>query len=183
MTRTASRLRSVGAYYAEIARSVGPLPARPIALDDADGTVLAEDVAAVRAFSDVSGARPGTPVVLPVQEHIPAGDTRLPRLRPGSCAKVMTGGIVPQGADAVARVEDVGEEGGEVIFRLPVRSGESVPYAGGQSDAGEVLLAAGTLLAPAQLGLLAAAGRAAVLARPKPRVTILSAPGGGTLGE
>jgi molybdopterin molybdotransferase len=183
-------LESVRRYQASIAAVIAALPPRTIDLDDADGTVLAEDISAAHplplfrnsamdgyavAARDLAGAAAATPVLLPVTGEIAAGDTRRPRLVPGTCVKIMTGARVPDGADAVVRREQVSETGGKAAFTRPSAPGDSVRPAGGEARPGDLLLPAGTPLGPAQLGLLAAAGRPSVLARPRPRVTVLSA--------
>lgn len=188
--RSSNGAETVHGYRASVTAAVGSLPPRLTSLDDADGTVLAEDVTAAWPLPlfrnsamdgyavtarDIAGATRATPVLLPVGDEIAAGDTRRPRLAPGMCAKIMTGALVPDGADAVVRREWVSETDGKAAFTRPARPGDSVRPAGDEAWPGDLLLTAGTPLGPAQLGLLAAAGRQSVLARPRPRVTVLSA--------
>lgn len=187
--RTAT-METVRGYAAAAVAAVSPLPPRAMRLADADGAALAEDVTAAWplprygdsamdgyavAALDLAEADATTPVTLPVQHEIAAGDTRQRPLAPGACARILTGALVPTGADAVVRRELVEETDGKATFTRPARAGESVRPAGGEARAGDLLLPAATPLGPARLGLLAAAGRASVLARPRPRVTILSA--------
>ena len=96
-------------------------PAVAVALTDAQGLVLAQDVVAplslpvfdnsamdgyaVRA-EDTSSATPEHPVVLPVAEDIPAGRTDELALQPGTAHRIMTGAPVPAGATAIVPVED-----------------------------------------------------------------------------
>lgn len=183
-------LTTVSAHRADVIAAICPLPAQLTELDKADGTVLAEDVSArwplplsdnsamdgyAVATADLAEAAPAAPVALPIHGQIAAGDPGPPHMPPGTCTKLMTGAIVPAGADAVVRGEWVSASDGKATFTRPARPGESVRRAGSEARPGDLLLAAGTLLGPAQLGLLAAAGRQAVLARPRPRVAILSA--------
>jgi molybdopterin molybdotransferase len=183
-------LVTVTAHRADVIAAVCPLPARLTELDEADAAVLAEDVSArwplplsdnsamdgyAVIAADIAGAAPATPVALPIHGEIAAGDPSPPRIAPGTCAKLMTGAILPPGANAVVPSERVSASDGKAFFTRPARPGESVRRAGSEARPGDLLLTAGTLLGPAQLGLLAAAGRRAVLARPRPRVTILSA--------
>lgn len=181
---------SVDSYAARVLSIIRPPPPRPLRLAEADWTVLAEDVRsccplpcfdnsamdgyAVAAF-DVASATPAVPVILPVHAEIAAGDVEPRQLTAGTCMRIMTGALLPAGADAVVRVEwtDGGTE--HVAISVPVRAGDSVRRSGSDVGPGELLLAAGTRLGPAQLGLRAAAGRASVRARPRPRLTILSA--------
>ena len=176
---------SVDDYLDEILAAIPPLPARELSLAEALGAVLAHDVTAqwalpafdnsamdgyaVRA-ADVAGA----PVTLPVDGEIAAGDTGARELAPGTCIRIMTGAAMPAGADAVVPVEltDAGTQWVEI--RDPVGAGASVRRRGGDAAPGDLLLAAGTPIGPVQLGLLAAAGLGAALARPRPRVTVIS---------
>ena len=180
---------SVDAYLAEILAAIRPLVPRELSLDDADGGVLAEDIAAqwplppfdnsamdgyaVRA-SDIAAATADAPVTLPVTGEVAAGDTREHQLVPGSCLRIMTGAPLPGGADAVVPVELTDGGTARVAISQAVAAGASVRRAGGDAAAGDALLAAGSRLGPAPLGLLAAAGRASVLARPRPRVAVFS---------
>ena len=180
---------SVDDYLAAILAAIRPLMPRELSLDDADGGVLAEDIAAqwplppfdnsamdgyaVRA-SDIAAATADAPVTLPVTGEVAAGDTREHQLVPGSCLRIMTGAPLPGGADAVVPVELTDGGTARVAVSQAVAAGASVRRAGGDAAAGDALLAAGSRLGPAPLGLLAAAGRASVLARPRPRVAVFS---------
>jgi molybdopterin molybdotransferase len=86
----------------------------------------------------------------------------------------MTGAPLPAGADAVVPVELTDGGTARVAIREAVTAGDSVRRAGDAAAPGDALLASGIRLGPAPLGLLAATGRASVLARPRPRVTVLS---------
>jgi molybdopterin molybdotransferase len=182
-------MQSVDAYLAEILAAVRPLAPRELSLEDADGGVLAEDITAqwplpsfdnsamdgyaVRA-ADTAAATADAPVTLPVTGEVAAGDTREHQLAPGSCLRIMTGAPLPAGADAVVPVELTDGGTTQVTISAAVTAGDSIRRAGGDAAPGDALLAAGIRLGPAPLGLLAAAGRASVLARPRPRVTVLS---------
>jgi len=180
---------SVETYLADIIAAIRPLPPRELPLADALGAVLAADVTAqypLPSFdnsamdgyaviaADVRGATEERPVVLPVRAEIAAGDTGRYDLVPGSVIKIMTGAAMPAGADAVVPVEltDSGTE--QVAIRQPVDAGNAVRLTGGDAQQGDLLLAAGTRLGAVHVGLLAAAGHGAVLARPRPRVTVIS---------
>ena len=182
-------MESIESYLAEILAEIRPLAPRELSLEDAGGGVLAEDVAAASPLppfdnsamdgyavlaSDIAAAAPDAPVTLPVAGEVAAGDTREHKLVPGTCLRIMTGAPLPYGADAVVPVELT--DGGTrwVAIREPVGTGDSIRRAGGDAAQGDVLLAAGIRLGPAPLGLLAAAGRGSVLARPRPRVAVIS---------
>jgi len=180
---------SVDQYLNDILAAVRPLPARELGLAEAYGAVLDGDVTAqwpLPAFDnsamdgyavlarDVAAASADTPVTLPVDGEIAAGDTSNRHLTPGTCIRIMTGAAMPGGADAVVPVEltDGGTE--RVIVREAVPAGASVRRRGGDAVPGDLLLASGTRIGPVQLGLLAAAGLGRVQARPRPRVTVIS---------
>ncbi len=180
---------SVDQYLNDILAAVRPLPARELGLAEAYGAVLDGNVTAqwpLPAFDnsamdgyavlarDVAAASAGTPVTLPVDGEIAAGDTSNRDLTPGTCIRIMTGAAMPGGADAVVPVEltDGGTE--RVVVREAVPAGASVRRRGGDAVPGDLLLAAGTRIGPVQLGLLAAAGLGRVQARPRPRVTVIS---------
>jgi molybdopterin molybdotransferase len=180
---------SVEKYLAEITAAIRPLPARELAIAEVLGSVLDGDVTAqwplpsfdnsamdgyaVRA-ADIAGASPDSPVSLPVSGEIPAGDTAAHTIEPGTCARIMTGAPMPTGADAVVQVEltDGGED--TVAIREAVQPGTYVRVTGGDAQPGDLLLPSGTRIGPVHLGLLAAAGRASVRARPRPRVAVIS---------
>ncbi len=180
---------SVETYLADILAAIRPLPPRELALSDALGAVLTDDVTAryplpsfdnsamdgyaVRA-ADVATASDESPAVLPVDGEIAAGDTGRRDLVPGSVIRIMTGAPMPAGADAVVQVEltDGGTEW--VAIHQAVEAGQAVRLTGGDAQPGDLLLTAGTRLGAVHLGLLAAAGHGSVRARPRPRVTVIS---------
>ena len=180
---------SVETYLADIMAAIRPLPPRELPLADALGAVLAADVTAqyplpsfdnsamdgyaVRA-ADVKAATKERPVVLPVRAEIAAGDTGRYDLVPGSVIKIMTGAAMPAGADAVVPVELTDSGAEQVAIRQPVDAGNAVRLTGGDAQPGDLLLSAGTRLGAVHVGLLAAAGHGTVLARPRPRVTVIS---------
>jgi molybdopterin molybdotransferase len=186
-----SAMQSVDSYLSDVLATIRPLAPRELGLDEADGAVLTEDVTAgwplppfdnsgmdgyAVVAADVAVATPEQPVTLPVRGEVAAGDTGRHEVTPGTSVKIMTGALLPPGADAVVPVEwtDGGAAGGQVRIARPAEPGNAVRRAGGDAAAGDVLLTAGTRLGPVQLGLLAAAGHGTVTARPRPRVTVIS---------
>jgi molybdopterin molybdotransferase len=166
-------------------------PLRPLwlPLDEAEGGVLAEDVLAdtplppfdnsamdgyaVRA-ADLAGATAQAPVRLPVRGEIAAGDTGSYRVEPGSCLRIMTGALLPSGADAVVPVEQT--DGGTTVaaFSRAVSPGQSLRRQGDDVPAGARLLESGTPVGSVQLALLAGSGHATALVRPRPRVAVVA---------
>ena len=186
---TAALPASVDEHLEAILAVVGPLPELDLTLLDAHGCVLAEDVVAdsplpnfdnaqmdgyaVRA-ADLAAATETTPVLLPVVGDIAAGSRGTFSVQPGLCVRIMTGAPMPSGADAVVPVEWT--DGGlvNVAVHRSTEAGGYVRRAGEDAPAGATVLAAGTYLQAAQLGLIAAVGKPRVRARPKPRVVVVS---------
>ncbi|HXE56666.1 MAG TPA: gephyrin-like molybdotransferase Glp [Gemmatimonadales bacterium] len=157
-------------------------------LDDALDGVLAEDIvspidipawtnSAMDGYAargdDVRGASRERPVRLRVVEHLPAGAFPSRRIGPGECARIFTGAPLPEGADSVIRQEDT-DEGAEVVTIFSDRDvGVNFRLAGEDIRRGETVLAAGTPLGPAHLGVLASLAVASPLVYRRPRVAIL----------
>jgi molybdopterin molybdotransferase len=164
-----------------IARDVpAPVPVT-VALEAALGHVLAEDCAGDhdmppfdKAMMDGYAVRSSDAGPLEVIEEIPAGRPPAREVVPGTCSKIMTGAPVPRGADAVQQVEKSRREGGRVTLLERVRAGQNVAPRGDDLRAGEVVLRRGQLLRPAEIGALAAIGRARVPVYAKPRVAVLA---------
>ncbi|HET7529777.1 MAG TPA: gephyrin-like molybdotransferase Glp [Mycobacteriales bacterium] len=182
-------LKPVEAHLADVLSVVEPLSALDLTLPDAHGCVLAEDVAtsfplppfdnsamdgyAVRS-DDVASATESAPVTLPVVGDIAAGSTGAYTVQPGLCVRIMTGAPMPAGADAVVPVEWTDGGIAQVTITRPAEPGRHVRRAGEELPTGSAVLGPGTHLGATQIGLLAAVGRDRVLARPRPRVVVLS---------
>ena len=186
---TSDTLTTVAAHRRACLDLVRPLPPLDLALRDALGCVLAEDVVSPRplpAFDnsgmdgyavrvrDVEGASPDTPVRLPVVADIAAGSSDSLRLPGGVTARIMTGAPVPSGAEAVVPVEWTNRGVAHELVRAVPRPGQHIRRAGEDVAAGVVVVEAGTRLAPRHIGVLAAVGRARVRVRPRPRVVVVS---------
>lgn len=151
--------------------------------------VLAEDIAprgdipphhnssvdgyAVRA-QDVQAASDQRPMVLDVVEDLPAGHVPTKTIGPGQSARIMTGGMLPDGADAVVMIERTIPEADRVRVLKPVKPGQNVRYRGEDVRAGEVILRAGIELGSGEIGLLASLQRSFVAVCRRPTVAILS---------
>jgi molybdopterin molybdotransferase len=124
--------------------------------------------------ADVSGANSQTPVTLRVLVDLPAGSDARPTLVPGTAARIMTGAVVPAGADAVVPVEHT--DGGLAVVQIAraPEIGAYVRRAGGDAREGDVILLAGTVLGPAQVAAAASAGCGTLLVHRRPRVAVLS---------
>lgn len=179
---------TVDAALAAILAETMPLPATRVALADALGLVLAEDIvsdidsppfdkAVMDGFAVRSADVAGGTAELEVLEDVSAGRTPTRALGPGQAARIMTGAPLPAGADAVVRIEDTQVDGAFTRVRvrtLPVRPGQNTLLRGTSLRAGEVVVRAGRELRPQELGALAELGRHRVAVYPRPRVGVLA---------
>jgi molybdopterin molybdotransferase len=158
------------------------LEGEEVPLEAAAGRVLAQ---AARAAVDLppfpSSAMDGyalraadVPATLPVVERVAAGRPAARPLGRGEAAAIATGGVVPDGADAVVPVEYVVEHDNSVEIGAAVDVGANVRPRGGDVHAGDAVLPAGAKLGPAQVGALAAAGVAAVTCARRPCAAVLT---------
>jgi molybdopterin molybdotransferase len=174
---------------AKVLDRLRPLPARRVPLAEALGCVLAEDVAAgedlppfansaMDGFAlrseDVRGAGEGSPVGLRLVGEVFAGSAKLPKVEPGTAVRIMTGGPLPPGADAVVPVERTETSGETVRIQLDPPERGFVREAGEDVPAGAVVLERGRPIDPAALGMLASVGCHQVPVHPKPRVSVVS---------
>lgn len=166
------------------------LQAESVALADALGRILAEDVRspvdvpgfdrsnmdgfAVRA-ADTYGASEEEPVRLRLSsETIPTGVVPGRSVEAGGAMQIATGGMLPRGADAVVPVEHTDIEGGQLLVRQPRTPGGAISYAGTDMGQGETVLFSGARLTSRETGVLAAVGHGEIPVVRRPRVAILS---------
>ena len=158
-----------------------PLPAENVPLEGAARRVLAEPA---RAEIDLppfpSSAMDGyavrgdeTPGRLRIEARIAAGNPATAALESGQAMGIATGGVVPDGADAVIPIEYVVERGNDIEIASAIERGDNVRPRGGDIRAGEVVVGAGSVLTPARLGALAAAGIPQVRCARRPRAAVL----------
>jgi molybdopterin molybdotransferase len=177
-----AELLTIETALARILERTRPLASESVPLDELAGRVLADDA---RARVDLppfpSSAMDGyavrsanTPGTLPVVFRIAAGRPARRPLEPGEAMAIATGGVVPDGADAVIPIEYVVENDNRVEIPEPVREGANVRPRGGDVRAGEVVVEAGTLVGSPQLGALAAAGLAEATCSRRPRASVLT---------
>jgi molybdopterin molybdotransferase len=161
---------------------VRPLPSERVPLELAAGRVLAD---AARAAVDLppfpSSAMDGfavraedVPGTLPVVARVAAGRPASRALAPAEAMAIATGGVVPEGADAVIPVEYVVDRDNEVQIPGAAVVGANIRPRGGDLRAGDEVVPAGTRLGPAQLGALAAAGVAEVDCGAIPRAAVVA---------
>jgi molybdopterin molybdotransferase len=178
-------MKTVAEQLATILSVVQTLHPLELGLMDAHGCVLAEDVVAPAPLPGFDNSAmdgyavrvadlDSVPVTLPVVGDVAAGPASPLRVQPGLCVRIMTGAMMPAGADAVVPVEWT--DGGVANVRIDRRPdpGGYVRRAGEDVSAGDVVLATGTHLGAAQIGLAAAVGRSRLVVRPRPRVVVVS---------
>jgi molybdopterin molybdotransferase len=179
-------LKPLDDALAELLAHAAPLPGTDtVATFDADGRVLAQNCTSAlhvppQDNSSMDGyavrcadvAAPGT--VLPVSQRIAAGSAGEP-LTPGTAARIFTGAPVPPGADAILMQEDCeAVEPGSVRIHAVPQPGQWIRRAGEDITRGAVVLAAGTRLSPAELGLAASIGLHQLPVARRPRVALFS---------
>jgi molybdopterin molybdotransferase len=182
-------VRSVEEHQRVVAELISARPAVGVALTDAQGLVLAEDVVAQLALpvfdnsamdgyavraEDTADATPEHPVVLPVAEDIPAGRTDELTLQPKTAHRIMTGAPMPAGATAVVPVEDTDGGVDSVAIRGPRQPGKHIRLAGEDVAPGTTVLRKGQVVTPAMLGLAAALGMPELPVIPRQRVLVIS---------
>ncbi len=169
-----------------VLESVVVLGAESVKLEHSLGRVLAEDVRANRdlppydvsamdGYAVRSADLANAPASLVIIEDIRAGDMPTKTIQPGQSARIMTGAPVPEGADAVIRVEDTqAVPDDRVQINVAVKTGNDIRLQGEGMRNGEVVLTAGTEITPGVIGVLATAKCAQVQVYRRPRVAILS---------
>ena len=189
-------LLSVSDAREKILQHFTPLGCQEVPLENASGRVLFEDVTsgidlppfsnsgmdgfAVRA-ADVLQAAPNAPVALTVIMDVPAGANPKQSLAAGQAARIMTGAMIPDGADCIIPVENTDRAGqasvllgqSVKIFR-PAQPGEFIRPQGQDLPRGQLVLPRGRRLEPQDIGLLATLGFVSVKVSRLPQVAILS---------
>ena len=165
-----------------------PLGATDLALHDALGCVLAEDVVSSEAvppfantamdgFAVRAADVAAVPCDLVVVGTLAAGGLPDIAVGPGQALRIMTGAAMPDGADSIVPVENVDPAAtNDTVVRVlqTARLGDAVRPAGEDVQVGQLVFASGTVLEAGHLGVLASIGRRTVLAHRRVRVGILS---------
>jgi molybdopterin molybdotransferase len=157
------------------------LPPETVPLERAAGRILAEPAAAVvdlppfpsSAMDGYAVRAADTPGRLRIAGRIAAGKPAPVGLESGQAMEISTGGVVPSGADAVIPIEYVVEHDNEVESES-IEPGANVRPRGGDIRAGEAVADRGSVLTPARLGALAAAGVPEVRCTRRPRAAVLA---------
>jgi molybdopterin molybdotransferase len=174
-----------------VVRRISPHPTTEmVSAESSAGRILAADIAAdtdIPGFdrsvvdgyaviaSDTAGAGDSIPALLTCHGRIAMGrpDADL-AVRRGTCTYIPTGGVLPQGADAVVMVEYTEEAADTVLVKKAVSHGENVLLRDEDFRCGEKVFSAGRRISPQDAGVLAACGCASVPVAKKPVVGIIS---------
>jgi molybdopterin molybdotransferase len=175
-------LLSIDDALARILERVEPLSAEDVPIEEAAGRVVSEPVKALvdlppfpsSAMDGFAVRAADTPGTLPVVARIAAGRPAERQLQPGEAMGIATGGVVPDGADAVIPIEYVVEHDNSVEIPQGAEAGENVRPRGGDVESGEEIVSVGSRLGAAHIGALAAAGAGAVRCGRRPRAAVLS---------
>ncbi|MGB3615963.1 MAG: gephyrin-like molybdotransferase Glp [Elainellaceae cyanobacterium] len=167
----------------------GATQVETVPLKHAAGRILAETISgeldiphwnnsamdgyAVR-YADVQAAGPSSPQRLEIVEEIPAGYSPHRAIASGQAARIFTGGMMPDGADAIVIQENTQRQNNHVSILAAPHQGEFIRHQGDFYRAGEPLLAAGILLDATDIAILATAQCSQVPVYRRPRVAILS---------
>ncbi|WP_326538948.1 molybdopterin molybdotransferase MoeA [Pseudorhodoferax sp.] len=186
MTHPAAKLKTLDEALAQLLGYAVPLSAsESVSTFDADRRVLAQDVvsglqvppldnSAMDGYALRCADAPAAGTVLPVSQRIPAGSQGT-ALAAGTAARIFTGAPVPEGADAVVMQEDCELlDDGRIRVRSVPTPGLSIRRAGEDVALGATVLARGTRLTPAALGMAASIGLAELTVARRPRVALFS---------
>jgi molybdopterin molybdotransferase len=172
----------------KVLSSIQPLGSEKVSILEALGRVCVEDILANRDIppfnnsgmdgyavrsEDIQYASPQHPVQLEVIEDLPAGFVPKKRVERGNGIRIMTGALIPEGADAVVPVEGSKKEGNFVSIFVSSLPGEYIRKAGEDVKKGECVISAGDLINPAEIGMLASLGRSSVAVYQRATVAIL----------
>ncbi|WP_106478164.1 molybdopterin molybdotransferase MoeA [Phytohalomonas tamaricis] len=176
-----AELHDIETALATLLSDIVPLATELLPLEQAAGRVLAETLYAKHDMPPANNSAMDGYALraadagkrLPISQRILAGHAPSPLVQ-GSCARIFTGGVLPEGADSVVMQENVEVEGNEAFIPTPVEVGNNVRYRGREICAGEPLMVAGERINAAGLGFLASQGIASVNVSRRPRVALLS---------
>lgn len=173
----------------QILEVIVPLGREKVSILDSIGRVIGEDIYANRnipprdnsamdgyalRWEDTRGASISKPVILKVIEDIPAGTIPRKSIGSGESSRIMTGAPIPDGANAVVRVEDTEKDGQRVKVFVKAKEGQDIRPAGEDVREGELVISQGDVIRPAEIGMLAALGRSFISVYQRPLVAIVA---------
>jgi molybdenum cofactor synthesis domain-containing protein len=163
------------------------LDAEPLAISDALGRILAEDIIAdtdlppfdraqMDGYAVQAGDTTNTPARLRIVGESAAGAGWHQEMKAGEAVRIMTGAPVPTGADAVQQVELTREVNGEGVVEIlePVNEGRSIVRRADEIKTGTTVLRAGEEINAAMIATLASFGYAQVKVGSRPRVAVMA---------
>ncbi len=159
-----------------------PEEAELVSLSDGEGRVLAEDVYATDDMPPFNTTAVDGYALLAADGQAPrqitgeqtAGRISGATVETGGAVRIMTGAPLPPGADSVIMVEDTAESDTRLEVRTSPKAGDNIRPKGQDLQAGQLVLKAGTLLGPAELGLVATVNKAKFRAVRRPRIAVVS---------
>lgn len=183
--RAGERMISVEEAQERVLAEIATIGTEQVAFTDALGRVLREDIIApsdvpqgdntamdgyaVRA-EDIANP----PARLRVIEDLPAGRVAAKKVEKGTAIRIMTGALIPDGADTVAHVEITDAGSDFVTVKESLKRGTNLRKQGEDMRAGDVVLADGTLIGAAEIGVLASVQKSVVRVGRRPTVAIIS---------
>ncbi|NND70138.1 MAG: molybdopterin molybdotransferase MoeA [Rhodothermales bacterium] len=138
-----------------LAQAVGRTAGQDIVSND---NIPPFDNSAMDGYAVVSSDASQAPVTLRVVEEIPAGAVPRESVQPGTCSRIMTGAVIPEGADTVVPVEQTLSDGELVTIRTVAPKGQHIRRSGADIARGDVVVGRGTRITPSTVGILAAIG-------------------------
>ncbi|MGD9970839.1 MAG: gephyrin-like molybdotransferase Glp [Sulfuricurvum sp.] len=163
---------------------MGSMRSERVFLSDALGRILADDIIAQEDYPlRPTSAMDGYAVLhedlhpdasLNILGDNPAGSDETGKVYGGVCIKTFTGSVMPEGADTLVPIENVRVEGECIIIEKPVHKGFAVRPVGESYSEGEVIIAKGTRIEFAQIGVLAGMNRVMIPVVQRPRVAVIA---------
>src|SRR4051812_3766835 len=185
IARLGERMLPVEEAQERVLDEVHILGTEQVAFTEALGRVLREDVRAARDVPDGDNTAmdgyavraddiANPPVALRVIENLPAGTIATKRVEQGTAIRIMTGALMPDGADTVAHVE-ITDAGSDVVtVHEALKKGTNIRKRGEDMHAGDLVLPDGTPIHAAEVGVLASVQKVVVKVGRRPTVAILS---------
>jgi molybdopterin molybdotransferase len=168
-----------------IQRETSPLRSERTPIADAVGRILAEDIIAdsdlppfhrsqMDGYAVKAADTEAAPVTLKIVGESAAGRGWQGKFKKGEAVRIMTGAPLPEGADAVQKIELAREKDGEVTLQAPTEKGRYIVRRGTEAKQGDVMMRSGEALTPNSIAVPAAFGYARLKVAKRPRVAILS---------
>ncbi len=156
-----------------------------VQLANATGRILAEDIVADRDFPPFDrSTKDGIAITFEaikngrtkfkVQGIIAAGTPKSKLDNTNNCVEIMTGAVVPENADTVVMYEHITIENGKVTLHKTPILGQNIHYKGGDEKQGAIVLKKNTTITAAEIGVLASVGKAEILVKKLPKITLIS---------